>query len=321
MGAGTQAHKTGRLNELDYLKCVFIVLMICFHLVYIGETYPYAKRVVYTFHMPAFLIISGYLMNMSKPPRQFLRTMLWFAVPYTVMESGYIVMASLLPIREHIDQLTPAVFLDKLLLHPLGPYWYLHTLILCGTVCYAVFRYTPRLDAVSQLTALGLLMFLLSHGPNIVSLPNALYFIAGIAIRRSGLAFTDVFRPAPLAAAALALLAAFPANLDRATAGGVLIVYLAISTCLCLYPYIKGSLRRLLLFLGRNSLLLFVFSPIFTILCKAMVPYLAFDPTGLLFLFFSLVICIAGSLAIGYAMDIIHAAPFFFGRKTAINRE
>ncbi len=319
MGAGTQAHKTGRLDELDYLKCVFIVLMICFHLVYIGDTYPYAKRVVYTFHMPAFLIISGYLMNMSKPPRQFLRTILWFAVPYTVMESGYIVMASLLPIREHIDQLIPSVFLDKLLLHPLGPYWYLHTLILCGTACYATVRYT-RLDTVSQLAALGLLMFLLSHWAGMVSLPNALYFMAGAAIRHSGLAFTCVFRPSPLAVAALALLAAFPANLDRATAGGALIVYLAISTCLYSFPYIKGSLRRLLLFLGRNSLLLFVFSPIFTILCKAMLPYLAFDPTGLLFLFFSLIICIAGSLSIGYIMDAMHAAPLFFGRKTAITR-
>ena len=33
---------------------------------------------------------------------------------------------------EHIDNLTITVFLNKLLLHPLGPYWYLHTLVICG---------------------------------------------------------------------------------------------------------------------------------------------------------------------------------------------
>lgn len=55
-----------RIEELDYLKCVFIILMIIFHLVYIGDKYPYVKSVVYTFHMPGFLIISGYLLNTKK---------------------------------------------------------------------------------------------------------------------------------------------------------------------------------------------------------------------------------------------------------------
>lgn len=52
-----------RVKEIDYLKCIFITLMIIFHLVYIGDKYPYAKQIVYTFHMSAFLIISGYLAN------------------------------------------------------------------------------------------------------------------------------------------------------------------------------------------------------------------------------------------------------------------
>lgn len=40
--------------------------MVVFHLAYIGDEYPYVKQVVYTFHMPAFLIISGYLANIRK---------------------------------------------------------------------------------------------------------------------------------------------------------------------------------------------------------------------------------------------------------------
>ena len=55
-----------RVKELDFLKCIFIILMIIFHLVYIGDSYPYAKQVVYTFHMSAFLVISGYLNNVNK---------------------------------------------------------------------------------------------------------------------------------------------------------------------------------------------------------------------------------------------------------------
>lgn len=129
-----------RIAEIDFLKGVFIVLMIIFHLVYLGETYPLAKRLVYTFHMPGFLVISGFLMHVDRGGKAFGHTMLRFLVPYLVIESGYIVMASVLPIREHITKLTPGVFLDKLLLNPLGPYWYLHTLMLCGMGYFAVFR-------------------------------------------------------------------------------------------------------------------------------------------------------------------------------------
>ena len=99
-----------RIEELDYLKGIFIILMITFHLVYIGDSYPYAKRIVHTFHMPGFLIISGFLMNISKPWKDFFKTMLGYAIPYCIMESGYIVMASALPIREHVDVLTFGVF-------------------------------------------------------------------------------------------------------------------------------------------------------------------------------------------------------------------
>ena len=54
------------MEELDFLKFVFITLMIAFHLTYIGDTYPVAKQLVYTFHMPGFLLVSGYLFNVNK---------------------------------------------------------------------------------------------------------------------------------------------------------------------------------------------------------------------------------------------------------------
>jgi fucose 4-O-acetylase-like acetyltransferase len=131
-----------RVGELDFLKGVLILLVIAFHLVHFSTTYPYAKQVVYTFHMPAFLMLSGYLMNFEKDVRSYLRTLLWLFVPYLIMESGYVIMASILPIREHIDSLTLGVFIDKLLLHPIGPYWYLQTLVICGLLWYALRRWT-----------------------------------------------------------------------------------------------------------------------------------------------------------------------------------
>ena len=91
--------------------------------------------------MPAFLILSGYLVNVRKTPAAFARSVLWLFIPYAIMESGYAFMASVLPIRESIDRFTWSVLLEKVFVRPLGPYWYLHTLILCSLIYYITFRY------------------------------------------------------------------------------------------------------------------------------------------------------------------------------------
>ena len=271
-----------RIDELDFLKCIMILLMVAFHLVYFEELHPYAKRIVFTFHMPVLLIISGYLTNIDKSPLQFLRGILWLFVPYLVMEGGYIWMCSLLPVGDHIDNLTVGLFFDKLFLHPLGPYWYLHALILCGLTYYLVFKLVP-MKAMSRCILLGLIFVGYSY-LGIISISRAFYFLAGVAVHQSRLSFMDVFKSSWLAIVGLVLLVIHPDNLHTDVVGGVLIVYLVISFCLAVYPVVFCPVRQFMLFLGRNTMPIFVFSPIFTILCKYLVPYLAFDKTGLLFL-------------------------------------
>lgn len=302
-----------RLDELDFLKCVMIVLMVAFHLVYIESLYPYAKRVVFTFHMPVLLLISGYLTNIEKTPSQFFRSILWLFVPYVVMEGAYIWMVSLLPVGDHIDHLTVQVFFDKLFLHPIGPYWYLHTLILCELSYYLVFRYCP-LKTFSRCVLLGIVLACFGY-LGVISVPRSFYFLAGVVVCQSRASFLDVFQPSWLSLVALALLVICPDNLHLHVGGGILIVYTVTSFCLVLYAIVRGRLRSLMLFIGKNTLPIFLFSPLFTILCKFMVPYLEFDKTGMLFLVISLLVCISGSLAIGWVMDKIQVSRFFFGRK------
>ena len=116
-----------RIQELDYLKCLFIILMVIFHLSYIGGKYPYVKSIVYTFHMPAFLLISGYLINVHKKPKVFLKAMAWIFIPYAIMEISYACMSTLFPVWDGIKEISASVLFSKVLLDPIGPYWYLHT--------------------------------------------------------------------------------------------------------------------------------------------------------------------------------------------------
>ena len=310
-----------RIKELDYLKGVLILLVISFHLVWFEQLHPYAKQVVYAFHMPGFLLISGYLMNVGKSLSGFLRTLLWLAIPYIIMESGYIYMASLLPINEHIDHLTPVVFLDRLLLHPLGPYWYLHSLIICGAIYYAILNskfkvHNSKLSFCLRFLIIAIVFYLL-YLLNLKGFGESFYFLAGAAIRQSGKDFRSIFWASPYALLLFALLI-LPQWSMVNSQWSIVIVYLAISSLLWLYTITPPKGGRGGLFLGRNSLPLYVFSPIFTVLCKCLVPYLQFDPTGLIFLLVSLVFCVGGSLAIAWAMDLTGTSRFFFGRK-AIN--
>lgn len=303
-----------RINELDFLKAVFIMLMIAFHLVYFSESYPYAKQVVYTFHVPGFLIISGILMNISKSRKAFASTLLGYAIPYIIIESGYIAMASVLPIREHIDNLTVSIFIDRLLIHPIGPYWYLQTLIICGGVYALVFRLLP-MKTISKIILLGIVYFLISDGLGIMTFACSLYFLAGVVVRQSGIPFTNVFQSSSVAIIAFALLAIYPQNLLMEVSGGVLMVFLIISGILFFYKHLNQRACSLFLFIGRNTMPLFLFSPIFTFLCKPLVPLMLFDSTGLIFLLVSLLICISGSLAVEWAMDKTGLSSYFYAKQ------
>jgi fucose 4-O-acetylase-like acetyltransferase len=307
-----------RIKELDYLKCVFIVLMIVFHLAYFGDMYPYAKSIVYTFHMPAFLIISGYLANITKSHRQFCRSILWIVVPYAVMEIGYVCMSAFLPVRERVEELSVFLVFNKVFVAPMGPYWYLHTLIVCSVCYYVTYRLCTKLNGLSRFIILGLCLFALSHFLKLLSFSNAVYFMIGIAIRQGNLRFTQLFQPSAVSIIPWIILCCFPENLDRSTFAGIAITYLSISFLLYLNRFIPPKVERLLEHIGQHTLIILLFSPIFTILSKVAIPYLQFDHTGLLFMCLATAFTLAGCFAVAWVMDKLKLSKYFVGKTKMV---
>ncbi len=307
-----------RIKELDYLKSILILLMVAFHLVYIGDKYPYIKQIVYTFHMPAFLIISGYLTNVQKDIRSFMRKLLWIFIPYLCLETGYVLMSHILPVRENVPEISSSILLHKIFIKPLGPYWYLHTLIICSLLYYLTFRYT-RMKTISQAILLGLGLFAVSYWGGIIVLANAIYFLAGVIIKQSKLPFIRIFQPSLLALVPMILLCCFPDNLNRGTLAGITITYLAIIISLYAHSYLSKGIRQCSYFIGRNTLVIFLFSPLFTILCKMFLSFLFFEPTGILFMIISVAITVSGCIIIAWSLDKLHFSRFFFGQDAILN--
>lgn len=303
-----------RIKELDFLKSIFIILMIIFHLVYIGDSYPYAKQVVYTFHMSAFLIISGYLNNINKETKAFGRSLLWIFIPYVFMEAGYVVMSAVLPVREKVTELSAGLLLHKAIIAPIGPYWYLHTLILCNASYFLIYKVTDKWKGIIRFIILGIFLHILSE-VRLLTFANAIYFLAGVAIRQSGLPIIRVFQPSFLSVVPLVILCCFPENLNRGTLAGVAITYLVISLLLATYTYLPEKVKTLLRYIGSNTLVILLFSPVFTILSKAYLPLFAFDATGICFTIVSVIFVISGCFGVTYVLDRLHISPYFLGKK------
>jgi Fucose 4-O-acetylase and related acetyltransferases len=309
-----------RVVELDYLKCVLILLMVLFHLVYFSEKYPLIKQFVYTFHMPVFLILSGYLTNVNKDPKTFFRGILWFFIPYSLMEASYVVMASILPIREHINELSVGILINKVFLSPIGPYWYLHTILVCEVMYYAIFMF-KKIKPISNFFILAVCLFLLSQKSfNLLVFVNAIYFLFGVWIRQSHLSFLSIFQASFWAILPLCILWLNPESFSKFDVSGIAIIYLATSFILALHKYVPKFMKKPIYFIGKNTLVILLFSPIFTIFSKLLIPLFTFDRTGICFACVSVAFVTIGCLGVSYIMDYLHLSRFFVGRDRILNR-
>jgi len=308
-------HSMERIPQLDYLKGVFILLMVIFHLALVEHTYPLLCKAVYTFHMSAFLIISGYLANVDKKPIKFGHDLLRLVVPYVLFESLYIVaqyyIGGQLGAHNAIDQLTPRDFAVRVATMPTGPYWYIHTLVISTIIYWLVYK-VLKLKGISALALAALILYGLTVVIEGMSWSNVIYFVIGVFIYRNGHTFLNTITPSFIAVLPLIVLFWFPENYDSGTLAGIAITILVISLLLAMYDYCPKALKSALAYLGRNSLTIVLFSPIFTIATKKLAPFFSFDPTALSFLIVALALVMTGCLAGAAMCDRLHLSRFIF---------
>ena len=74
-----------RLPVFDNIKFLLIVLVIYCHLINVGLAVPWkVYQIIYSFHMPLFVLISGFFTNKNKPPLKFWDQTLNFGLLFIV---------------------------------------------------------------------------------------------------------------------------------------------------------------------------------------------------------------------------------------------
>ena len=112
-----------RNTDIDWIRAILIILMILIHIVSFGNAYPHLKAGILSFMMPTFLIITGYLVNIEKSPKEMGRYLMCLALPYVIMVTGFSVLSYFMPVRDGITELSLSQICEKIFVTSIGPYW------------------------------------------------------------------------------------------------------------------------------------------------------------------------------------------------------
>lgn len=111
-----------RNETIDFVRCILIVLVIIVHIVQFGDKHPAVKEGILSFMMPSFLVVTGYLVNVNKPAKDFGLYILRLLLPYVIMVLGYMAVSLYLPVRDGISAFDAATVYRVLCITSIGPY-------------------------------------------------------------------------------------------------------------------------------------------------------------------------------------------------------
>ena len=294
------------------MRAVLITMMILVHITYFGDMYPGIKYGILSFMMPAFLVITGYLVNVNKSVGKFTRYILQIFVPYAIMVAGFSIMSYYLPVNDRMTELSVSALLEKIFITSIGPYWFLQTIMVCGIIYYAVHRMMGRFSNMSRMAVTALLFMCTGMFTPVVTFKSTVFYFIGILMRSNDVEINNVFRPSALSILPFAFIVAQPDLWDWGLITVIAMIYFFLSFLAFAEKYVSN---RWITFIGMNTLPIYLFHPIFTMAAKYYRPLFDFDSSRIIFTIFTVVIALAGSLAIAWALDRTHLSKVFYKDK------
>ena len=299
---------------IDFMRAILITLVILIHIVNFGNLYPGVKSSILAFLMPAFLLITGYLVNINKSLKDFALYILRIFLPYTIMVLGFMILSLYLPVRNGIESFNIPTVYRVLFITSIGPYWFFHAMIVCAVIYYFSFNVFKNLSDTAKFSIFAFLLLIVSQFTPFLSIRNAFYYFLGAGIRIYIKDFTRIYKSNFWPILPFALLITNKNFQDWGTVSVLVCVGCFFSFISKLFNYFKGDALTIMNYIGRNTFPIYMFHPIFTMIAKFMLPIFIFDKTGILHAVITIILSLAGSLGIGRVMDYFHLS-YIFGKK------
>ena len=273
---------TKRIQEIDMAKGLLILLMVAFHLGLFDAKYPHACQIVYAFHMSGFLLISGYLFSVNREPKKFLKSIYGIVVPYIAFEIVYLLglgmFGKFIGASNTFDG-GVLTLLSKIAFLPSGTYWYLHTMAICLTIYYIVNRYVMK--GLSGILISSIILYTLSVGIPGFKWGDIIYFIIGILFRNANFEINEKLK-SPISLLCFVLIIIFANDISRCSIPGIGLTLTFLGFIFDLKDRIPKCISNYISYIGRNSLAIVLFSPLFTVVAKVCAPFFAFDGTRII---------------------------------------
>lgn len=176
------------------------------------------------------------------------------------------------------------------------------------------------MSTTTSLFIFATLLLLLSKTPAL-SPSAATYYFIGAVLRQCHIGFNRIFRPSPVALLLWINLLGLEEWYDWGTLAIVFSCWCCISSLMWIHSLINrlqdnANVRKTedtLLYIGRNTLPIYLFHPIFTMAAKFYHPLFSWDRSEICFALVTIFIAIAGSIGIAKMMEKTHLA-YLFGK-------
>ncbi len=304
--------------EINVIRCILILLVILIHLTPFKECYPDVQNAVLAFVVPLFLFITGYLFNVNKTWKQYAVYLRSLLMMYVVFETAYIILSYFFPVKDGINEFNFSVILDKLVLSPIGPYWYLHTMIVCGSIYYAAHRTCRYLNVGCTVSLSILVSVLISYCSPLLGIMSPLAYFAGVIFRKFSNSRTFNGSFVAILIAIVTLFYGIVCNPGYA----MQLSYFSIILGVCVMESLIWCTKRLpakvckaLNYIGANTLPIYLFHPMFTLSSKLLLGRLITSGNIVCFSILTITVATAGSLLIGFALDVTEVSLLLFKKK------
>lgn len=306
--------------EINIVRCLLIFLVILIHCTPFKDSYPNAQNAILAFVVPLFLFITGYLFNVRKTWKEFAHYLYGLLMMYAIFEMAYIVLSYYFPVRDGVTELTVTVILDRLVQHPIGPYWYLHTMIICSCIYYLSHRLSCYLDTDIAISSSMLIGVILSYYTPLLGVLSPLAYFMGVIARNRFkhllCMFSGSFMAIPIAV--VTLLYGICNNHAYAVQLSYFSILLGICTTTSLVwcsQRIPHKARHIIGYIGGNTLPIYLFHPLFTLLSKRLLHSLIENGHIIAYCIVVIVLATIGSLTIGSLIDKTGISKLLFRKK------
>ncbi|WP_394135671.1 acyltransferase family protein [Aliivibrio fischeri] len=319
-----------RDKSLDSIKGVMIIFVVFGHIIYKGDfryLFQNIHDLVYIFHMPIFLMLSGYFFKCNLTVDWLKNITVKLVIPYLLSFSFYLFILYIVEFwggidtSNHVSGLHDAI--KSILVSPFASYWYLHSLIIFSLLFYISSFLCFKLNINYFILPSTIVLYSILHFSIFQFNVKYFYWVAGYIWL--GYVFHSLLQSYNNSCVNKVdfitfVIITLVVSLNLISDFDLKRTLISILVFSLLYLFFNVFKLNWLSFIGRNSLLIFLFHVYFLNLSKLMSNvFISFDGSGTVFLLFSLIFSIVGSLFLGRLIERLNMSRFILGTSNAIN--